>query len=61
MLQSQMDPVIEQAPKELLENMSKAEVTELIRLLEFRLVKRARNFLAPECAEALKALERSSG
>jgi DNA-binding MarR family transcriptional regulator len=55
-----MDPVIEQAPKELLENMNKADLAELIRLLELARQK-SQEFLAPECAEALKALERSSG
>ncbi len=55
-----MDPVIEQAPKELLENMSEPEVTEFIRLLEMARQK-SQELLAPECAEALKALERSAG
>ena len=55
-----MDPIIEQAPKELLENMSEKEVTELVRLLEMARQK-SQELLAPECAEHLKALERSHG
>jgi DNA-binding MarR family transcriptional regulator len=56
----QMDPVIEQAPKELLENMTEAEVAKLIRLLEMARQK-SQELLAPECTEALNALEPSAG
>jgi DNA-binding MarR family transcriptional regulator len=50
-----MAPVIERAPKELLGNMKKADLEEFIRLLELAR-KKSQEFLAPECAEALKAL-----
>ncbi len=50
-----MDPVIERAPKELLENMSEPELVEFIRLLELAR-KKSQELLAPECGEALNAL-----
>ncbi len=50
-----MAPVIERAPKELLGNMNKADLAELIRLLELARQK-SQQLLEPECTEALKAL-----